>query len=104
MLFRSLSAGPLIPIDDSNQTGQGGTAGSRTVYVPAGDVPPQPVPKPRGLHGARRVPSRSDPTPRPPEGESVVTPQAEGGYGGSEPQPPPWRMSATRPQPVPWPA
>ncbi|MGH6637339.1 MAG: site-specific integrase, partial [Polaromonas sp.] len=101
LLASRLSAGPLIPIEDGNKMGQGGTAGSRTVYVPAGDVPPQPVPKPRGIHGARRVPSRTDPTPRPPEGEGLVMPQA---YGGSEPQPPPWRMSATRPQPVHWPA
>ncbi|MGH8034353.1 MAG: Arm DNA-binding domain-containing protein, partial [Lysobacterales bacterium] len=102
LLASRLSAGPLIPIEDSNKMGQGGTAGTRTVYVPAGDVPPQPVPKPRGIHGARRVPSHTDPTRRPPEGEGLVMPHTDGGYGGSEPQPPPWQMSHFRPQPVHW--
>ncbi|MEO8388010.1 tyrosine-type recombinase/integrase [Polaromonas sp.] len=100
LLASRLSAGPLIPIEasaGSNKMGQGGSAGSRTVYVPAGDVPPQPVPKPRGIHGARRVPTPTVPMPRSTDSESIVMPQANGDYRGSEPQPPPyWQRTAVK--------
>jgi len=101
LLASRLSAGPLIPMDATRAVGQGGTAGARTVYVPAGDVPPQPIPKPRGVHGARKAPSRADAMPRSPNGEAIIVPPT---YGGSEPQPPPWRMSNIRPEPARWPA
>ena len=101
LLASRLSAGPLIPMDATGAVGQGEAAGSRTVYVPAGDVPPQPIPKPRGVHGARKAPSRADAMLRSPNGEAIIVPPT---YGGSEPQPPPWRMSNTRSEPARWPA
>ena len=59
-------------------------------------VPPQPIPKPRGIHGARS-PTRTNRTPD----DNVINPDA---YGGSEPQPPPWRMRVSGSRPVHWPA
>ncbi|HYW57042.1 MAG TPA: tyrosine-type recombinase/integrase [Polaromonas sp.] len=98
LLASRLSVGPLIPIQTDGM-GQGGPTGSRTLYVPANDVAPQPIPKPRGVHGARRMPARADPMPLAPDGEAIIVPST---YGGSEPQPPPWRMSNFRPEPAPW--
>lgn len=96
LLASRLSAGPLIPVE---ATGQGGIGETRTLYVPAGEVAPQPIPKPRGVHGGRRAAPTVAQAPRPPDGEAIVLRDT---YGGSEPQPPPWRMSAPGPQPVRW--
>ena len=93
LLASRLSTGALVPVDGA---GQGGAAGARTMYVPAGEVPPQPIPKPRGIHGARSQP-RSNRTPD----DNVINPEA---YGGREPQPPPWWMRALETRPVHWPA
>jgi integrase len=93
LLASRLSTGALVPLDGA---GQGGATGARAMYVPAGEVPPQPIPKPRGIHGARSH-TRSNRTPD----DNVINPDA---YGGSEPQPPPWRMRVSGSRPVHWPA
>ena len=109
LLASRLSAGPLIPIQadpETHHTGQGANAGLRTVYVPAHDVPPQPVPKPRGIHG-RRAALHADPMPHSSQNDNnsdndsdsgnIVLPRGNGDYRGSEPQPPPyWQRTAVK--------
>ena len=95
LLASRLATGALLPIE-----GGPGADANRTVYVPAGEVQPQPVPKPRGIHGKRpgtaqaADASRSAPTPNR-DGVVITKP-----YGGSEPQPPPWQMKALGSQPL----
>jgi integrase len=92
LLASRLSTGALIRLDDG--AGQGRAGSSPSVYVPASEAAPLPIPKPRGIYGARAVRSPSSP-----EGDAMVIPQT---YGGSEPQPPPARTRDVHRQPVPW--
>lgn len=57
LLASQMSQGALLP-----QTVPGSDV---ALYVPAQDVAPMPRPKPRGVHGARRVPSQSLAQPPP---------------------------------------
>ncbi len=108
LLASQMSTGALVPVEGAGQGGAARTsAGARTLYVPAHEVAPQPVPKPRGIHGARHGavrPAGSVPpvrSARPSDDDNVIKPDA---YGGSEPQPPPWRMRVSGSRPVHWPA
>ena len=91
LLASRLSTGALVAIEASNapirqgeQRDQASRAGG-IVYIPAAEVPPQPVPKPRGVYGARN--HRQD---RGSQQSSDAVHKDD--YGGSEPQPPPrWR-------------
>ncbi len=105
LLASRLSTGSLVAIEegkapggqvDQNGQGEKNRSGHHTsksggvVYIPAAEVPPQPIPKPRGVYGARRSHSvrRSNDT-------DVVR---KDDYGGSEPQPPPrWHRAMVRP-------
>ena len=87
LLASRLSTGALIRLDEG--AGQGSAGSSPSVYVPASEATPQPIPKPRGIFAARHVRSF-----RPPAAEGIVIPDT---YGGTEPQPPPaWRRDASR--------
>lgn len=87
LLASRLSTGALIRLDEG--AGQGSAGSSPSVYVPASEATPQPIPKPRGIYGARAVRSS-----RPPSAEGIVIPDT---YGGTEPQPPPaWMRVASR--------
>lgn len=66
LLASRFSTGPLAPVEGP---GQGGLGETRTLYVPAGEVAPQPVPKPRGVHGAPRAMPTAAQAPRPPDGK-----------------------------------
>jgi len=100
LLASQMSTGALVPIEGAGQGGAAGTSnGARTLYVPAGEVSPQPIPKPRGIHGARSVMPDSAHRTRAAQSEGIVIPQT---YGGSEPQPPPGRMRDTGFQPARW--
>ncbi len=104
LLASRLSTGALGPVPG---TGQGGTAGSQgktgMIYVPAGEAPPLPIPKPRGIYGTRAVASHranSQPTtssPHPADNHPIPTADA---YGGSEPQPPPWSRGVSGLRPI----
>jgi integrase len=93
LLASRLATGALIRIEEG--AGNSGPGSARNVYVPASEVPAQPIPKPRGIHGARH----SARTVRPPQAEGIVIPHA---YDGGEPQPPPKPMRATGHQPARW--
>lgn len=95
LLASRLATGALLPIE-----GGPGADANRTVYVPAGEVQPQPVPKPRGIHGKRvdaaKTADATRPAPTPSrDGVVIIKP-----YGGSEPQPPPWQVRALGSQPL----
>lgn len=95
LLASRLATGALLPIE-----GGPGVDANRTVYVPAGEVQPQPVPKPRGIHGKRVATAQAADASRPgptPNRDGVVITKP---YGGSEPQPPPWQVRAFGPQPL----
>lgn len=98
LLASRLSTGTLVPIEGE---GKVGTAGTPSLYVPVGEVAPQPIPKPRGISAARKAAGNTASALRPPNGDGIVIPHC---FGGSEPQPPPWRMSYLGQQPVHWPA
>ena len=87
LLASRLATGALIPLNET--AGQGSAGSFPSVYVPASEVLPQPIPKPRGIHGARKVQSSRPSTP-----EGMVMPDT---YGGAEPQPPPaWMRDVSR--------
>ena len=91
LLASRLSTGSLVAIEANNDVkGQGDMVSlpGGIVYIPVSEVPPQPIPKPRGVYGARQNKTN---------GASVRAPDAvsKDEYGGSEPQPPPkWRGGA----------
>ena len=91
LLASRLSTGSLVAIEANNDVkGQGDKVSlpGGIVYIPASEVAPQPIPKPRGVYGARQNKTN---------GASVRAPDAvsKDDYGGSEPQPPPrWRGGA----------
>ena len=81
LLASRMSTGPLVIASGHLQGG-----GDGGLYVPIQDLAPQPVPKPRGIHGARSVMPNSVNQTRPAPREGIVISPT---YGGSEPQPPP---------------
>ena len=109
LLASRLSTGPLVPIEE-NSIGTGisthtrTSSGSTRIYVPANEVAPLPIPKPRGIHGVRKVVSSTNAQSRPSDTshERNTFANGDGSYQGSEPQPPPWQMSASRHQPARW--
>lgn len=109
LLASRLSTGPLVPIEensttDATATGHGTSSGTNRIYVPANEVAPLPIPKPRGIHGVRKVVSSADPQSRPGDAghQRKTLANSDGSYRGSEPQPPPWQVSANRHQPARW--
>lgn len=85
LLASRLSTGPLVLAEE-----QSPQAGRKTgLYVPIQDLAPQPVPKPHGIYAARPTMSNSAARQRSTPTEDIVIPSI---YGGSEPQPPPWRV------------
>jgi integrase len=96
LLASRLSTGALVPVQGAGQGGAGGSAGSPSragmIYVPAGEAPPLPIPKPRGIYGVRKdAHASSSPTTRPSHQADEHGIKTLDVYGGSEPQPPPWR-------------
>ena len=98
LLASRMSTGALIRIEEGGR--QSGATSSRNVYVPASEVQAQPIPKPRGIHGARNA--RTSPTaptsprPRRPGGDTYEA------YEGGEAQPPPWPMRDPGHAPASW--
>jgi integrase len=89
LLASRLSTGALVPVQGTGQGGAGGSpARAGMIYVPANEAPPLPIPKPRGIYGAR---SSANPTTRAARQANDHGPDSADVYGGSEPQPPPWR-------------
>jgi len=85
LLASRLSTGSLVAIEANNAPSGQGDQVSRAggiVYIPAAEVQAQPVPKPRGVYGARH--HRQDRASQ--HGPDAVH---KDDYGGSEPQPPP---------------
>ncbi len=91
LLASRLSTGSLVAIEASHDgKGQGdqATKPGGIAYIPASEVPPQPIPKPRGVYGMRQN-TTSSAAERAPDAIN------KDDYGGSEPQPPPrWRGGA----------
>lgn len=91
LLASRLSTGSLVAIEANNDAkGQGDQVrkAGGIVYIPASEVPPQPIPKPRGVYGSRQNKTNV-------AFERVPDAVNKDDYGGSEPQPPPrWRGGA----------
>ena len=91
LLASRLATGSLVAIEANNDAkGQGDRVSKAggIVYIPASEVAPQPIPKPRGVYGVRQNKTY---------GSCERAPDAvnKDYYGGSEPQPPPrWRGGA----------
>ena len=85
LLASRLSTGALIAVEGNGEKNGQGAATGKPIYVPVEEVPPLPVPKPRGVHGVRRS-KPSTHTARPMDSGDIP---GNDTYGGSEPQPPP---------------
>jgi integrase len=91
LLASKMATGALIRIDASGQAGATNAAAAAGQYVLAHEIVPQPIPKPRGIHGVRSSARAAGPRPASTNGSSA----GANLYDGGEPQPPPRPMRPT---------
>ena len=97
LLASRLATGVLVRIDDDKDSegGQALQSPAATVYVPAHEVAPQPIPKLRGVFAARAGRARAVSSAVNTSPAQVIVRRPT--HDGAEPQPPPqWRRVAAR--------